>query len=411
MADEIIVSDPAFPVTEINVDDVTTSDFPGQGCFDEFMQAHQVRLENEYNKGRIKGTEYAKVYLGAMESSMSQAIQFILNRQESTAKASLIYKQGQMVEVEIFNAIKQGQLIDKQIIKMDSEIALLDKEVIKMDSEIALLEQQVINLALQEKIIDAEILLKNQEILLMDQQILKMEQEVLLMISEVELNAQKILLMEQEIEKMIAEVEIAREQLVKLAAEIRLIDQQILNAEQEVLKSKQEIELLIEETAASAAKTDFTITKREKTYIVEGQMQADYIATVAQTQLVEQQKVLSVKQEHTIDLSDAKLEREERLLEIKGWTEAAQTQEFILLDDGGKAFVSDNSIIGKQRRLYQAQTDGFQRDAEQKLAKIVADSYSVQRSTDEGLAPPTTLNEASTNIIMHRAGQGINVEI
>jgi hypothetical protein len=46
--------------------------------------------------------------------------------------------------------------------------------------------------------------------------------------------------------------------------------------------------------------------------------------------------------------------------------------------------VDDNSVIGRQKSLYQAQTDGFKRDAEQKAAKLMVDSWNVRRTTDEG---------------------------
>jgi hypothetical protein len=40
-------------------------------------------------------------------------------------------------------------------------------------------------------------------------------------------------------------------------------------------------------------------------------------------------------------------------------------------------------VIGKQITLYQAQADGFKRDAEQKAAKIMVESWNARRATDE----------------------------
>lgn len=45
--------------------------------------------------------------------------------------------------------------------------------------------------------------------------------------------------------------------------------------------------------------------------------------------------------------------------------------------------VDADSVIGKQKALYTAQADGFTRDAEQKAAKIMVDSWNVRRTTDE----------------------------
>ena len=55
---------------------------------------------------------------------------------------------------------------------------------------------------------------------------------------------------------------------------------------------------------------------------------------------------------------------------------------------------------GKQQALIAKQTNGFDRDAEQKLAKIVADSYAVQRTTNNTLPAPTTLDSANIDAVI-----------
>jgi len=69
-----------------------------------------------------------------------------------------------------------------------------------------------------------------------------------------------------------------------------------------------------------------------------------------------------------------KVASEKSLLDQKAVTESAQTN--------GIA-IDDSSVIGKQNALYVAQTNGFQRDAEQKATKILVDTWSVRRTTDE----------------------------
>lgn len=72
---------------------------------------------------------------------------------------------------------------------------------------------------------------------------------------------------------------------------------------------------------------------------------------------------------------------ETALLTQKVVTEKAQT-----LSVG----VDADSVLGKQKALYQAQTDGFKRDAEQKAAKLMVDSWNVRRTTDEGTVADAT---------------------
>ena len=45
--------------------------------------------------------------------------------------------------------------------------------------------------------------------------------------------------------------------------------------------------------------------------------------------------------------------------------------------------VDADSVVGRQKGLYLAQSTGFTRDAEQKAAKLLADSWSVRRTTDD----------------------------
>ena len=73
--------------------------------------------------------------------------------------------------------------------------------------------------------------------------------------------------------------------------------------------------------------------------------------------------------------SKAKTLAENELLTQKVLTERAQIS---------SVGVDENSITGKQVKLYGAQADGFKRDAEQKAAKIMVDTWNVRRTTDEG---------------------------
>jgi hypothetical protein len=48
--------------------------------------------------------------------------------------------------------------------------------------------------------------------------------------------------------------------------------------------------------------------------------------------------------------------------------------------------------------LYKAQADGFVRDAEQKAAKIMADTWNVRRTTDEAVVADGTNKLSDANI-------------
>lgn len=136
-----------------------------EGVFDQLMLAVSVHLDKEYKLNRIKGTDYAKVYVGAINSTMQYATQFLLgtlliNEQQDklVADISLTAKQEEAID----NQIKLGDL---EVVKLTYEIehllplikAKAEKENLKIDQEILVLIAQVSLIGKQEDKIDKEI--------------------------------------------------------------------------------------------------------------------------------------------------------------------------------------------------------------------------------------------------------------
>ena len=120
-------------MAEIVTDDLTTSDLPGTGVFDELMVANQVRLDREWEKNRIRGADYAKVYLGTMEATLAQSVVYLLGRQKADKEAELIEEQTKKVTAEI-------ELIHAQVIKTHAETSLIEQEEKKVFQETLNLE-------------------------------------------------------------------------------------------------------------------------------------------------------------------------------------------------------------------------------------------------------------------------------
>lgn len=224
----------------IELVDLTEATLSGDGAFDVLMRASKAHLEAEFASNRIRGAEYANVYLGSMTQVLQAAVQFLLQKDKAAYEAALV-------------------------------------------------EAQVRN----------------------------MEAQILLTGAQVELTKQQLL-------NAITENEIMLKQQCKLAAEYDLLMEQ-------KLKTAQETALLAQKTA----------------------------------------------------------------------TEKAQTIE---------AGVDDGSVVGKQKKLYEAQTEGFTRNAEQSAAKILADTWTVRRTTDEGTVADNVnqLNDATVGRAITQLLAGIN---
>ncbi len=109
-------------MAEILSTDLTEVDLKGTGIFDELMQTVQLRLDSEYTKGRIKGADYSKVYLGAMSATMQQSLAFLMGKQTAD-------KQADLLAAQIANETLNNTLIQGQIDKLASDKLLVDENI------------------------------------------------------------------------------------------------------------------------------------------------------------------------------------------------------------------------------------------------------------------------------------------
>jgi endo-beta-N-acetylglucosaminidase D len=121
----------SIPVTTDNrteITDLTHSVVDGNGVFDQLMKAVNAHLDQEFQKGRIKGTEYSTVYLSAMQGALEISLQFVLqskkvdkeleilsaSKDKELAQIELLKQQTTNLVAEALNIPKQGSLIDAQ---------------------------------------------------------------------------------------------------------------------------------------------------------------------------------------------------------------------------------------------------------------------------------------------------------
>lgn len=245
----------------IPVEEFTEAKIGGTGIYDVLMKANAAYMEQEYNKSRLRGPEYASVYLGMIDNTMRTALEFLVQSNKLALEA--------------------------QTMQIQLEIAQIQKE----QAEVAL--------------------------------------------------------------------EVARLQLQKVPAEIELLEAQA--------------KLVIQQTANA---------------VIEG------------TVLTAQKCKLDAEFDVLVG-TKLKVVAETSLLNQKVASEKAQTV---------AAGIDANSVLGKQIGLYTAQTEGFARDAEQKAAKLLIDTWNVRRTTDEGTEANTInkLDDATIGRVVNKALTGIN---
>jgi hypothetical protein len=102
--------------------DLTTGAVGGAGVFDQLMVSVDAHLSREFKANRIKGTDYAQVYVGSMSAAMQNAVQLLLGKQAADKQAELLASQ------TLTEAYTLSKLLPEQVSKLAAEIALLEQK-------------------------------------------------------------------------------------------------------------------------------------------------------------------------------------------------------------------------------------------------------------------------------------------
>jgi len=339
-------------MTAITVTDLTTGVVDGTGVFDGLMKATNAHIQVEYQKNRIKGSEYATVYLGAMQSVMSQSLQFLLQQQQVDLQAQLIEKQ---IESEALNQLQIAEQTQNLVATRDQIVAQTAMAEQQTENLIA----EALNIPKQGAAIDAEITVK-------EQQAVNLVTENNLTVAQTDQISAETLNVPKQGELIDSQNAVQIQQKLNLASENSRIEIQTANLTAEGLNIPKQGELIdsqVETQTAQKTQIEAQTSMTEQqtaNAIIEGTvLTAQECKLSAEFDLINEQKLKTIS--------------ETALLSQKKVTEQAQTT---------GAGISENSVIGKQIALYDGQKNGYVRDAEQKAAKLMVDTWNVRKTMD-----------------------------
>ena len=116
----------------------------GTGVFDIIMKAANENIKIQNQTSRITGAEYAEVYLGTMQSAISEAMKFLLIKEITEKDIAL-------KEIEIANnvitgenLIKQGTLLEEQIKTTYTDRVMKDKQTAMLGMDGVMKKQNLI---------------------------------------------------------------------------------------------------------------------------------------------------------------------------------------------------------------------------------------------------------------------------
>ncbi len=108
-------------ITKLTNADLTTQTVDGTGTFDVLMKGLKAHLQQEYEKSRITGAEYAKVYIALTEAAMGQAVQFLINRESSYWGAIVAQQQALAAQAQVITARVQLETAKVQFYGIKAE--------------------------------------------------------------------------------------------------------------------------------------------------------------------------------------------------------------------------------------------------------------------------------------------------
>jgi hypothetical protein len=61
----------------------------GTGVFDKLLEKMETRIQEQYDSGRITGSDFAMVYMGLFQETLKSAITFLMNKDKSAMDAAI----------------------------------------------------------------------------------------------------------------------------------------------------------------------------------------------------------------------------------------------------------------------------------------------------------------------------------
>lgn len=116
-------------ITKVTNESLTTREVGGSGTFDALMESAHNHLKSEFKANRITGGEYTKAYIATMEACMSNAVQFLLGRDQAYWAAAMAQIQAVTARVQLATSKAQFVLAKIQTLSAKSEYALTKMKI------------------------------------------------------------------------------------------------------------------------------------------------------------------------------------------------------------------------------------------------------------------------------------------
>jgi hypothetical protein len=273
-------------MSDITIDQVTTTDPDESGVFDILMKSVGSHLDKQYVAGRIKGADYATVYLGALQAVLQQSIMFVLSEQKTEKDIELATAQIEATKsdaaIKLEQSAKDLELKSQQIVSMISDDLIKERQVVVTENQSAkdlvLKDNQIESIQTD---INTKLQQSNKELEVKSQQITSMIKEDLVKDNQIEAIQVDITTKLQQSSK---ELEVKDQQIASMIADDLVKDRQVVVTENQSGK-----DLEVKSNQIQSIQTDMNVKLQQSDKDLE---------VKSQQLLTEEQQTILIKEQH-----------------------------------------------------------------------------------------------------------------
>ena len=389
-------------IPQMDIGELTQVKEDGTGVLDVLIRNLKLNLDREWEQERITGPEYARAFIELYQSTLQIGLGYVTARSRLGYEITNLQNEAKYKEAQIEIAKAQLEKIpheinilksqDAQIIaetlltgtrnhletanlaKVPVEVELLRKESLKADAQITLVTKQVEQITAEITKIPVELEILN-----------KQSEAATAGIAQTEAQTER--LVQETLNKLPVEIANLNKQGLQLVAETTLTTHQSVLAELQATKIPTEIELLQAEIA-SKAKQNLILEREYELKVGELDLQAKNLQLAA-AELDLRREELKVKASQ-VKAQDAQAD----LYQQKVITEKAQVDSSV---------VNADSVIDLSNQVLKAQVKGYAYDAQNRLAKLMVDVFSVTyQNGDRDVNTTNKLTDVEMGKVMNK---------
>lgn len=424
---------------QLDIKELSTKALDGTGVFDVLMATNMLHIQKEYEKSRIRGPEYAQVYIGALQATLAASVDYLHRSKMLGIEITNQEKQGALTEAQILLVQAQARQVTEEVEqKLPAEVASILANTLLTETNKNKVTEELTLIPLQGNLLTAQAGQVGAETLLTNKQTDRVNAELAKIPVEVELLTKQVTNAESQNLLIAAQIVSTELQNTKIPKEIAILDKQVSQADAQIaLTTAQKEQIVIETTTRLpvevenlqkqglqvAAQTSLTTAQsaqvveqtRKLPYEIE-EIQSRIANTTKQNLLLEKDYELRVGQlaiqEKQLLLTEAELDvkRQEIQVQLAAIdSQRAQAELYAQKVNTEKAqtmgnVIEQGSVLGANVAVLQAQADGYKSDAKQKVTKILVDTWNVRRNSDEATIADITNQLHDANIGVAVAG-------